>query len=288
MKGAADTKKVYLLAHPAGHSVSPAMHNAAFERLGIDAHYQALDVPADRLAATVESLRSAAVLGANVTVPHKLAVMPLLDSLSDAARSVGAVNTIVNRDGELHGDNTDAAGFTRALVDDAGVSLRGKKAVMLGAGGAARAVAYALLTAGVARLDVYNRTRERAEQLAGMFAHIGTIDPLLDDNLHDTVRGADLLVNTTTVGMGHVRNDLQEGDGASPLPLHSLPQRGFVCDIIYRPRKTKLLKDAEAQGLATQNGLAMLVYQGAESFRRWTGRDAPIEVMMEAADRGLG
>ena len=272
-------KRVLLLAHPAGHSLSPAMHNAAFKHLGLEAIYEAHDVPPAALAERVSSLREKTILGANVTVPHKQAVVPLLDALNAAAVAIGAVNTIVKDDGQLVGHNTDAAGFLRAL-QEANFEPRNKRVVVLGAGGAARAVVYALLTAGVAELGVYNRTPERAaDALVDAFAHLGGVEVLEPNTLNAQVRGADGLINTTSVGMARGGHD----PDTSPLPGTGLPYQGFVCDIVYRPSKTRLLKDAEAAGLRTQNGLPMLIHQGAEAFRLWTGRDAPVEIMRRAA-----
>ena len=275
--------KVFLLAHPAGHSVSPAMHNAAFDSLGIDAKYEAWDVPPDDLAAAVASLRKENIYGANVTIPHKLAVLPLMDSLSNAAKQIGAVNTIVNQGGNLFGHNTDAAGFLRALKEDANFSPRGKSVVMLGAGGAARAVAYALLQEGVANLRVYNRTESKAEALVQDFLLFGGIEHLTETGLQDVVRDADLLINTTSVGM--------EKGGIDPkvslLPQSVLPKGGFVADLVYRPAVTQLMRDAKAAGLDVQNGLPMLVYQGAESFEYWTGQSPPADIMLRAATSAL-
>jgi shikimate dehydrogenase len=271
-------KRAYLLAHPAGHSLSPAMHNAAFRYLSLGAHYEAVDVAPEDLAAVVQSLRDSDVYGANVTIPHKLAVMPMMDKLSKAAKTIGAVNTIVNQDGELVGHNTDGAGFLQGLEDER-VYLRKKVAVLLGAGGAARAIAYALLNSGVAKLWIYNRTLERAAGLVKEFARVGSAAVLKEDELPFIIRQAEVLVNTTSVGMEHGGIAPDE----SPLPDGLLPKHGFVCDIIYRPAKTKLLHDAREANLKIQNGLPMLVYQGAEAFRLWTGQEAPAHVMMEAA-----
>jgi shikimate dehydrogenase len=276
-------KRVYLLAYPAAHSLSPAMHNAVFEHLGIEGRYEALEVPPERLPEAVQQLRTRDVYGANVTIPHKLAVMALVDELTDAARTVGAVNTIVNVHGRLTGHNTDASGFLRALVEDAHFSPRDKRAVVLGAGGAARAVVYALLTAGVAGLELYNRTPAKGQALAAAFSSLGPVRVLDPERLAERVHGADLLVNTTSVGMEHGGHD----PDVSPLPTGLLPYQGLVCDIVYRPARTRLLKDAAVAGLATQNGLPMLVYQGAEAFRTWTGHDAPASVMRAAAEEVL-
>lgn len=252
------------------------MHNAAFRHLGIEASYQAWDIPPAELAAAVARLREPGVYGANVTIPHKLEVMPFLDEVSKVAKTIGAVNTIVNRQGRLLGTNTDAVGFSRAL-GDVGVRPAGISAVMLGAGGAARAVAYALLTAGVRLLLVYNRTPARAERLARDFAALGAIAVVPTSELPICIGAADLLVNTTSVGMvGSKGDDL-------PLPELWLPRQGVVVDIIYRPSRTRLLREAQAAGLTIQNGLPMLVYQGAESFSLWTGEQSPARAMLEAA-----
>ena len=254
------------------------MHNAAFRYLEFDVTYEALEVPPAALQEVVSSLRNEHVFGANVTVPHKQAVVPFLDTLSDAAAAIGAVNTIVNDGGRLMGHNTDAAGFLRALIE-ADFGPHDKRVVVLGAGGAARAVVYALLTAGVAELGVYNRTPDKAEALVNAFSTLGTVNVIEPGDLDARVRGADGLVNTTSVGMARGGHD----PDTSPLPGALVPYRGFVCDIVYRPPKTRLLRDAEATGLRTQNGLPMLVYQGAEALELWTGRDAPVEVMRRAA-----
>lgn len=276
-------KRAFLLAHPARHSISPVMHSAAFKELGIDAHYQALDVPPAHLAGVVENLRMESVYGANVTIPHKVAVMPLLDALTNEAQTVGAVNTIINQDGKLIGHNTDATGFFRALTEDALCNPAEQRALVLGAGGAARAVVYALLLAGVERLDIYNRTQARAEAIAKRFATLGTVNVLDKAGLESSIFGCDVLVNTTSVGMEKEGVDAD----ACPLPPGWLPQQGLVCDIVYRPAETALLRHAKHAGLKAQNGLAMLVYQGAEAFQHWTGADAPIELMFAAAKAEL-
>ncbi|HEX7022814.1 MAG TPA: hypothetical protein VF171_08140, partial [Trueperaceae bacterium] len=198
------------------------------------------------------------------------------------ARAIGAVNTLVHHGGMLLGHNTDAGGFLRAL-HQAGFAPQGKHALVLGAGGAARAVAYALLRAGVARLDLHNRSKDRAEALAGRFAALGQVRVPDDSELEAGVRDADLLVNTTPVGME--QGGVDPGD--SPLPGGLLPVRALVVDLIYRPAETRLLAGARAAGLAVQNGLPMLVYQGAASFALWTGREAPAEIMFEAARAAL-
>lgn len=260
------------------------MHNAALAELGIDARYHALDVPPDALGEAVAALRQEGVIGANVTIPHKQTVMGWLDALDGSAREAGAVNTVVREDGpdgtRLVGSNTDGEGFLRALAE-LGVTPAGLPTVVLGAGGAARAVTLALLQAG-ARVTLHNRTRVRAERLAAELAGQGAVSVAGGGGLEGAVRSARLLVQATAAGM--------EGaaEGASPLPEGVLPQEGAVVDLVYRPRETPLLARAKAAGLTVQNGLPMLVHQGALAFERWFGQDAPVEVMRRAAEEALG
>ena len=274
-------RRAFLLAHPAGHSLSPAMHNAAFAHLGVEAEYVALDVEPTDLEVAVTDLRRPEVLGANISVPHKQEVIPFLDELSAAARAVGAVNTVVVRRGRLEGYNTDGEGFVRALLE-AGIRIEGVRALLLGAGGAARGVAYALLGAGVGALQVFNRTTERAERLAAHFAEVAPVSVLTVAALEQALASCDLLVNSTSVGMEHgVAPDL------SPLPAGLKPRRGAVVDIVYRPPRTRLLLDAEAAGLRVQNGVPMLVHQGAVALEMWLGQRAPLQVMRTAVEQGL-
>ncbi len=272
-------KDVYLLAYPAGHSISPTMHNAAFQHLGLPFHYQALEVGPEDLSIAMDKLREPQVAGSNVTVPHKQAVMAYMDSLSDVAKQIGAVNTIINNDGLLHGHNTDASGYLRSL-QDINFSPEGKSVVMIGAGGAARAVLYALLEAKATEIFIYNRTSEKATALADDFSALGKVSAVTTDNLKETIQNCQLLVNTTSVGM------VKEGKDpdVSPIPDDYLPKEGLVSDIIYKPRQPRLLANAHKAGLATQHGLGMLVYQGAYSFKEWTGVDAPTDIMFKSIE----
>lgn len=266
--------RVVLLAHPAAHSLSPRMHDAAFAAAGVPARYAALDVPPAELAAAVARLRAAPYLGANVSVPHKEAVARLVDELTGAARAVGAVNTVVRHGARLVGHNTDAPGFLRGLAE-LGFDPAGAGCLVLGAGGAARAVVWALLGAG-ARVVVVNRDAARAERLVADLEAAGA--PHLP--------AARLLVNTTSVGMAGG----PDPDGLpllTPAQLAALPAGAGVVDLVYRPALTPLLRAAAARGHATQNGLPMLLWQGALAFEAWTGRPAPAAVMREALERGL-
>lgn len=251
------------------------MHNAALASLGIDARYEALDVPPERLAGAVADLRRPDVAGANVTIPHKQTVMGLLDALTEGARAVGAVNTVTVEGGRLVGDNTDDGGFLLALAE-LGVEPSGAACVLLGAGGAARAVAHALLRSG-ARVALHNRTRARADAMARTLAPGGALTVVGGKELVGAVVAADLLVQATPVGMEGAAS------GTLPLPEGVLPRAGAVVDLVYRPPETPLLAAARAAGLRAQNGLPMLVHQGALAFECWFGVAPPVDVMRRAA-----
>jgi len=251
------------------------MHNAALAELGIDARYEALEVPPSALGEAVEALRRPDAVGANVTIPHKRAVMRWLDALGEEARRVGAVNTVTVESGRLVGHNTDGEGFLRAVAE-LGVVPAGTACVVLGAGGAGRAVADALLGAG-ARVALHNRTPARARALAADLAERGAVRLLADAELAQAVAEAELLVQATAAGLAGA------AEGASPLPAGWLPRSGAVIDLVYRPAQTPLLVAARAAGLRAQNGLPMLVHQGALAFERWFGLAPPLEVMRRAA-----
>ena len=290
-----------VVGYPIEHSISPVIHQAAIDALGIAARYERWSVAPGDLAAWAAGLRAADVLGANVTIPHKEMLIPLLDELDSSARAIGAVNTVLKRDGKLVGANTDAEGFGRALAD-AGYTPRTGEAVMLGAGGAARAVGHALLAAGVRGLAIFNRDAARALALSRALS--AAVLAVADDNpgaqrvppptanprprlaafgldapdLDARLATCDLLVNTTSVGM-------RPGDRV--LRPEQVPADALVVDIIYRPAETALLADAAARGARTQNGLPMLVYQAAAAFERWLGQPPPLDVMFAAARQAL-
>ncbi len=274
------TQLVGLIGWPVAHSLSPAMHNAAFEALGLNWRYVPLPVPPGQVEAALRGLVALGFRGANVTVPHKQAVIPHLDAVSEGAQAIGAVNTLVVRDGHLLGDNTDAAGF---LVDlrEAGFEPKGGRTLVLGAGGGARAAAYALATAG-AEVVVLNRTPSRAEALVrDLAAWVAPVPlrsvPLSHEALSRLVPTVDLIVNATSVGMW-------PDVAASPWPDDvPIPANCTVYDLVYRPALTRLLRQAGAGGAKGIGGLGMLVNQGALAFRMWTGRDAPVEAMRNHA-----
>lgn len=276
------TIDVGIIGYPLGHTISPAFHQAAFDALKLPYRYTAWRTPPEELAARVQSFRRQGHAGSNVTVPHKEAVIPLLDEVDPIARRIGAVNTIVNRDGRLFGYNTDAPGFIRSLRDDAGFDPKGKSALVLGAGGAAKGIACALADAGLSVLALANRTAERAQRLADTLTtqSTGTYVQLLTWGISGRF---DLIVNTTTLGMQG-----EPGAQESPLPTQLIPATALVCDLVYVPVETPFLRAAREAGAKTLGGLPMLIYQGAYSFELWTGRQPPLDVMFAAARAALG
>lgn len=271
------TRLVALLGDPVAHSVSPAMQNAAFAAAGLNFVYLAFPVPAAAIGGAVAGLRDLGIRGANVTIPHKTAVQAFLDSVDEQAKRVGAVNVIVNDGGRLTGHNTDAPGFLAAL-NRGGFEPGGKKVVVLGSGGAARAIVFALREAGASSIAIVNRTPETAASLA---AETGAAAfPLTEQGLKEALSGAALVVNATSVGMS-------PDGGSTPLPSGFLRPDLTVFDTIYRPRETRLLREAEGAGCRTIGGLEMLVEQGALAFELWTGEPAPRGIMRQAAAGAL-
>ena len=276
---------VGLIGYPLGHTISPAFQQAAFDHYSLPVKYNAWPTHPDVLAAKVESLRKTEYLGANVTVPHKERVTALVDRLDASAEAIGAVNTVVRENGRLAGYNTDAYGFISSLTVKGGFEPRGKRVVLLGSGGAARAAAFALIAEPVASLVIANRTLERAESLADSIRasvpHISAIR-LAAPELKRATREADLIVNSTSMGM-------EGGDAGplSPLPADLIPSTALVYDMVYNPAETPLLKEAAKAGAKGLGGLSMLVYQGAGAFEKWTGREPPVDVMFRAAEKAL-
>jgi len=277
------TKVCGVIGDPIEHSMSPAMHNAAFQASALDYVYLAFHVRREVLSGAIAGMRGLNIVGLNVTIPHKEAVIPLLDRLAPLAEKTGAVNTIINEGGVLTGDNTDAPGFLRALRSQ-GVEPEGRKILILGAGGASKGISFILAEAG-ASLVILNRNVTRAEALAAQIAQHYQKRPaalaLNEENLARELERADILVNATSAGMVP---DVSQ----SPVPADLLNPDLVVCDIVYNPRETKLLRESKAVGARTIDGLDMLVWQGALAFEKWTGRKAPFEVMKQAAVRALG
>lgn len=283
------TQMVGLVGWPVMHSVSPAMQNAAFTALGLNWRYVPLPVRPEQVEAAIRGLAALSFRGANVTVPHKEAVLCTLDILGPEAQALGAVNTIVieqDEDGEskLRGHNTDAAGLVEALREG-GFDPKGTSVVVVGAGGAARAAVFGLTAGGAAEIVILNRTPERARTVVSVLGESTgcalRAEPLSTERLLESVQFADLLVNATPIGM-QPRGDDSIWSDEVPLPSDLT-----VLDMVYNPLETKLLRQARRSGAHPHDGLGMLVRQGALAFEMWTGREAPVEVMRHAGELAL-
>ena len=279
------TRIIALLGHPVAHSISPRFQQAALDAMGIDARYEAWDTPPDQLRIAFERLRSGDLMGANVTVPHKVEALRLADRPDALAERVGAANTIINHNGMLEATNTDVAGILRTF-QGLDVELAGQRVALIGAGGAARAVIVAMRMAKVARVTVINRSSERAAELASLagddldlrFAPLERNDA----TMRSALRTAAVVVQSTSVGMRH-----GPAEDESPLPNGLVGEGQVAFDLIYVPEETTFLRQAAAAGAIAVGGLDMLVHQGAESFRLWTGVEPPLEVMFQAARAAL-
>ncbi|MBK8049420.1 MAG: shikimate dehydrogenase [Anaerolineales bacterium] len=280
------TQLVGIIGWPVSHSRSPAMQNAAFAHAGLDWQYVPLPVapePPGRVAEAVAGLRGLGFRGANVTVPHKQAVMPSLDRLTPAAAAIGAVNTIlIQPDGALVGDNTDAPGFVADLVDHA-VTVAGRACAVLGAGGSARAIVYGLAEAGAQSIVILNRTEARAQTLVDdmqpRFSRCSIVAARLPDALEAIAPHIELIVNCTSLGM-------TPGIDGTPWPANlTFRPEHVVYDLVYNPTKTRLLQQAAVAGARAIGGIGMLVWQGAIAFERWTGQPAPVEIMRATTAR---
>ncbi|MEO2241801.1 MAG: shikimate dehydrogenase [Euryarchaeota archaeon] len=276
----AETKVVGLVGHPVEHSLSPPMHNAAFRELGLNYVYVAFDVPERELETAIMGAQSLGIVGLNVTIPHKERALRVCDTVDRDAELIGAVNTLRFRERRVEGYNTDGEGFLRALKEEVDFDPEGVKAVILGAGGAARAVTFKLATEGADELVIANRTYERGERLAreleektGVRARAVELDR---EVLREELRDARLLVDATPVGM-HPNED--EPPLVTAREMH---EDLIVNDLVYNPPRTRLLEEAERAGATPVDGLGMLVHQGALAFELWTGREAPVDVMREA------
>lgn len=277
------TRVIGVMADPVAHSMSPPMHNRAFAVRGLDMVYVPLHVKPKDLGAAVEAIRALNLVGVNVTIPHKVAIVPHLDTLSEHARFVGAVNTVVNRDGVLEGHNTDGAGFVRSLRKEAQFEPRGRRLLILGAGGAAQAIAVQLALEGASELIIANRTFEKAVQLAELVERAGGRARAVAFNelTAQVVAECDAVVHTTSWGMA------PESDVPPIIPAEMLHADLLVCDIVYTPRETSLLRAARERGCAVLPGVGMLVEQAALAFELWTGVEAPVDAMRETLEQVL-
>ena len=276
------TKLTGLLGSPVSHSISPMMHNEAFKQLDLDYVYLAFDITVEQLPSVVEGFRAMNVRGFNLTMPHKNAMCALCDSLSPAAEIIGAVNTVVNDNGYLFGHTTDGTGYMRALKED-GHDIIGKKMTLLGAGGAATSIFVQAALDGVSEISIFSRRSpfwERAEKIIEMLiertnCRIKLFDYSDPNILKREISESAILTNGTSVGMApNVEQSLITDTSVFHKDL-------IVSDVIYNPRETLLLKQAKEAGCKTQNGLYMLLYQGAEAFKLWTGQEMPIEIVKE-------
>lgn len=263
---------------PVRHSLSPVIHAAAFEALGLDWASAAFEVADGDAARAVDGIRALGIRGMSVTMPHKAAVVPLLDELAPSAERLGVVNCIHNDDGHLVGHSTDGAGFVGALRADATFDAAGRRCLVIGAGGAARSIVAALADAQAAEVAVRNRTRSKADETIQLAGPLGSICEEGDD-----LGRFDLVVNTTSIGMS-IGADGDESMPCNPDELHA---EQLAVDIIYKPLETRWLAAARSRGLPTLNGVGMLVHQAVEQIRIWTGQEPPVAAMVAAAEAQL-
>jgi shikimate dehydrogenase len=267
-----------LIGHPVAQSLSSALHQAAFDAKGIDARYEPNDVPLINLADAIEALRGDDYLGANIAYPYKERVVPMVDRLTEDAQATGAVDTITREGSRLVGHNTDVVGFRAALDELVGKQKMPKNAVIIGAGGGARAAVYVLITAGYQRVIVFNRHLHRAEALVRHFGRTAAHMELRAMTWHESVIESELSKTKVLINASAVSDPATN----SPIPAELLPPDLLVLDLIYWPRETKLLRDARAAGAAeTQNGDTMLLHQTAAAFNLWTGMQIDIDVLRE-------
>ena len=274
----ARTQVVAVIGDPVAHSLSPEIHNAGFRSAGLDWVCVALPVAAGDAAAAARAMATLGIRGMSVTMPHKSDILGALDEVTEVAARLGSVNCVTLDDGRLVGDNTDGAGFLEGLRQDFGFDPAGADCVVLGAGGAARAVVLALATAGAASVRVVNRTPASAERAVALAGPIGSLGRPQD------AAAADLVVNATPVGMADTDADAA---GATPIEARHLRAGQVVAELIYHPARTRLMTAADAAGARTANGVSMLVGQAAVAFRTWTGATAPVEEMAAAARHAL-
>ncbi|MCE5256729.1 MAG: shikimate dehydrogenase, partial [Spirochaetaceae bacterium] len=261
--------------HPVNENPTVVMQEAAFREMGLNWRYLTVEVLPEDLADAMRGVKAFGMRGINLTIPHKIAVMQYLDTIADDARLIGAVNTVVNRDGSLHGENTDGKGFITSLIEDGKVSIAGKRIMLLGAGGAARSIAVELALRGAGGITIVNRGRERGEELAqNIAAHTKCKTGYVAwDGVLQIPETVDILINATSIGLFPNIDDKPSVDYETIRPGMT------VCDVIPNPPRTPFLKEAARRGATTIDGLGMLVNQGAIGFKLWTGLDAPVEVM---------
>jgi shikimate dehydrogenase len=278
MKITAKTKVTGLIGYPVEHSLSPVMHNSAFEALELDYCYVTFSVEPSRLEEAIRGIKALGIAGINVTVPHKEAVMKFLDRIDEEAREIGAVNTVVNKEGLLIGYNTDGRGFMASLNENC-YSPQGKRVFIVGAGGASKAVAY-YLSKEASELFIYDIDRQKSLNLVNHLKGHGKVSMAKVTVAEDisTIREADIVINATPIGL--------KPEDPSPVDIELLHKGQIVCDLIYK--ETRLLREASMKGCQTINGLGMLLWQGVFAFELWTGKKPPVEVMRKALMEALG
>jgi shikimate dehydrogenase len=270
-----------VIGDPVRHSKSPIMLNRAFRERGINGSYAAFHVTPNQLEQALAGVRGLGFRGLNVTIPHKIEVMAFLDEVHEGARAAGAVNTVVNENGRLIGYNTDGIGYVRSLKEEVESDLTGKTIVVLGAGGSARGILWALAQENPGAIMIANRTEEKAKELAASFSMELHISVIPWNTLREVCMVADVVINTTSVGMSpHI--------DAVPIDTTWLKSGSVVSDLIYNPLKTAFLQQAEQRGCRIHGGLGMFIYQGAYAFEYWTGQPAPVEVMRAAVLKSFG
>ena len=279
-----NTRVYGIIGDPVAHSLSSLMQNRAFGVCGLNCCYVPFQVDAGGLPAAVTAVRVLGLGGVNVTIPHKERVLEYLDELDRSAALIGAVNTIVNRGGRLFGHNTDGAGFL-ASMHEGGFDPGGRRVVLLGAGGAARAVAFVMTQSGIGSLAIFDVIGSKAEKLAADLAPVASCliaaGELASSDLPEALAEADLLVNASPVGM------FPNQEARPPVDPRQLTAGTLVYDLVYNPLRTKLISEAEARGCRVLSGAGMLVYQGAIAFELWTGRRAPVETMRQVLEQAL-
>lgn len=263
-----------VMGDPIGHSKSPAMHDAAINALGLSGAYIPLHIRPQGLGDAILAVKALGFRGVNVTIPHKVEVMKYLDVVDKGAQRIGAVNTIVNDNGKLTGYNTDGIGYVRSLKDEACPDLKGKRIVVIGAGGAARGIIYALIGEGPEKISIVNRTSAKALALAEEWSSLADLRGYGEEDAGEALSDADVIINTTSVGMFPRVSEL-------PIPPESIREGIVVSDLIYNPLKTELLRQGELRRCTIHGGLGMFINQGAYAFEYWTGLTAPVQAMKE-------
>lgn len=275
-------KKLYgVIGDPISQSMSPVMHNQELLKLGIDAHYQPFHILKKDLNTAIMGMKVIGVEGFNITSPHKTTVIPFLDEIDPLAKAIGAVNTVVRDNGRFIGFNTDGTGYVRALQAEWKEDLLGERTLIIGAGGAAKAIYYTFLSMGMKQVDICNRSIGNAEKLIRECPYEGESKALTLSEAEELLAEYSLIIQTTTIGM---YPDIDE----SPLSLARMNPSAFVSDIIYNPFETALIKEAKRRGAQTQNGVGMFIYQGALAFEKWTGLQPDIDRMTSIVTKQLG